>query len=199
MLHHEEYVYVHRHLLDISYIVLSGPSAGGKTTLSKKIVELFPQVQLLIKHTDRLPRLSEKNNIDYYFSSTEQFNFEIDSKTALVIVKRYEHLYALTLSEVEKCIDNHKIPLFVLDPHAAVKFKEIYKNSILVFVAPIESHLIHKRLIERQEDSFDEIKKRLDYIEEEYELRKFFDINYDCSNDNAFLGSILLKKINERG
>ena len=73
MYNHIENVYTHNEFLNIRFLILSGPSAGGKTFLSKKVSNLTDKITLLIKHTDRLPRDGEVNGVDYFFVSTEAF------------------------------------------------------------------------------------------------------------------------------
>lgn len=176
---HKEEIFIHKKFLKVPFVVISGPSAGGKTDLSKKLEKYFPELCLLIKYTDRKPRATEKNFQDYFFVSTEEFEKKISAISALVRVYRYEHAYALSVSEVEKSLNLRKIPVFILDPNAALKFKKVYTNSILIFVAPKSVEVTRNRIKERKE-SLDEIEKRLENLNEEYSLRHLFDINDYC-------------------
>ena len=189
--YHNEVIYDHALYYDIVFIVLSGPSAGGKTMLSKTLCNDFPISMLLKKHTDRAPRAAEKDGHDYYFCSTESFNYEITPEKAFVRVERYKHLYGLTISEVDRAIKAKKIPMFILDPDAALKFREIYKNSILIFVGPDSINTIAQRIRNRKEDKEEENNKRLLYISDEYKLRPLFNLVFD----NNYLSSEICKCI----
>lgn len=194
MCNHVENIYLHNQYINKQFIILSGPSAGGKTFLSKKIANYTDKVCLLIKHTDRNPREGEINGIDYFFMSTSLFKDKINPNTALVSVSRYEHLYGLSCEEVDRALKTERIPLFILDPHAAIKFKEIYNKSILIFVGPPLT-LAKKRLLERSEDSIEK-KKRIELIDEEYSLIDRFNIviNNDYSdNDLCVLINSIMK------
>ena len=119
---HIENVYAHDEFTNIRFLILSGPSAGGKTFLSKRVSDLTDKVTLLIKHTDRLPRDGEIDGLDYFFVSTSSFKRLLNPKTAMISVLRYEHLYGLSCQEVKRALTSNTIPLFILDPHAAIKF-----------------------------------------------------------------------------
>lgn len=193
---HKEEIFFHQKYLNILFIVISGPSAGGKTTLVKTIESICPNMCLLIKHTDREPRLYEKDAKDYFFLSTTDFEKVINSVSAMVKVYRYDHAYALCVSEVERCLKLSKIPVFILDPNAALEFKKVYKNSVLVFVGPSSIEEVRDR-IKMRDESVIEKQKRLDCLNEEYRLRRFFDINDYCI-DEFFLIKMLKEKIAEK-
>lgn len=195
---HKEAVFFHHKYLNIPFIVISGPSAGGKTTLVKTIEGACSNMCLLIKHTDREPRLYEKDAKDYFFLSTADFEEVINDVSALVKVYRYEHAYALCVSEVERSLKLSKIPVFILDPNAALEFKKIYKNSVLVFVGPSSIEVVRERIKIRDEPVIEK-QKRLDYLDEEYQLRNLFDIDDDCTDCLLFIEKLREKITEKRG
>lgn len=176
---HIENIYTHNEFSNIRFLILSGPSAGGKTFLSKKVSVLTDKTTLLIKHTDRKPRDGEIDGVDYFFVSTSSFKKLLNPKNAMVSVLRYEHLYGLSCQEVKRALALNSIPLFILDPHAAIKFKQIYKHSTLIFVGP-PINIAKERLSKRPEDD-NEKAKRIALIESEYALSNQFD--YVLNND----------------
>lgn len=193
---HKEEIFCHQKYLNVLFIVISGPSAGGKTTLVKALENMCPNLCLLIKHTDREPRLYEKDAKDYFFLSTEDFEKVINVASALVKVYRYDHAYALCVSEVERCLKLSKIPVFILDPNAALEFKKVYRNSVLVFVGPSSIEEVRER-IKIRDESVIEKQKRLDCLDEEYQLRSFFDIDDYCTDVFSFI-KMLGEKISEK-
>ena len=62
-------------------LVLSSPSGAGKTTLTKKIQEKFPNFKSSVSHTTRKPRENEINKIDYIFVNFEKFEVLIKNKS----------------------------------------------------------------------------------------------------------------------
>lgn len=193
---HVENIYIHDEFLDTPFIVLSGPSAGGKTFLSKKLPNFNDKITLLIKHTDRSPRHGELDGVNYFFVSTSSFKKILMPKTAMLSVSRYGHFYGLLCKEVSRALLSNTIPLFILDTHAAVKFKKVYKKTILIFVAP-SIELVKERIANRLDNNREKA-KRLELIEEEYNLKKYFDYILDNDyNENNIMALIdIIKEVN---
>ena len=61
-------------------IVLSSPSGAGKTTITKKLSQKYPNLKVSISHTTRKPRPNEIDGVDYYFVSKEKFEKLIKEK-----------------------------------------------------------------------------------------------------------------------
>ena len=59
-------------------VIITAPSGSGKTTLCKQILEKEDRVKFSISHTSRKMRQNEKNGIDYYFVTNEEFLDGID-------------------------------------------------------------------------------------------------------------------------
>ena len=57
--------------------IIAGPTGCGESTITKAIIEKFPNFARLVTATSRLPRLNEKNGVDYFFFSKEDFENEI--------------------------------------------------------------------------------------------------------------------------
>lgn len=194
MHNHIEKVYVHDEFQKIRFLVLSGPSAGGKTFLSKKVSELTDKITLLIKYTNRFPRDGEIDGSDYFFVSTSAFENFLNPETAMISVFRYEHFYGLSCQEVKRALTSNTIPLFILDPHAAIEFKKIYQQSILIFVGP-PINIAKERIANRLEDSYEKA-KRIELIELEYDLRNKFDYVLDNNYTEKDL-AVLIDIINK--
>lgn len=64
-------------------IVLSSPSGAGKTTITKKISQKYPNIKISISHTTRKPRPNEIDGVDYHFVSKEKFKKLIKEKKFL--------------------------------------------------------------------------------------------------------------------
>lgn len=188
---HRELVYAHNKYINQPFIVISGTSAGGKTTFVKDVANVFSdQLQLLIKHTDRIPRIGEKDGRDYYFISSDVFDEILTGENSLIIINRYGHKYALCTKEVERALQKEKRPIFILDPNAAIALKTVYSNSILFFIAPKSIKVVEKRILARNEEE-EEKKKRLVLLEEEYRIRQLFDYNIYTDNGIDIIRDLL--------
>lgn len=186
---HKELVFLSDTYINTCFVIISGPSCGGKTTISKKIEKVVPACKLLIKHTDRAKRSGENNNEDYYFVDTNSFVKKQESKSFIVAVNRYGHKYALAFNEIDSALNINKIPTFILDPDAALEFKKIYNNSITIFVAPHDIGIVQQR-IRNRDDSEQDKNERLKYLSHEYNFRKHFDIDYFGEDDDELFFNI---------
>ena len=174
---HEERVYRHQNFLETKFLVISGPSGGGKTTLCTELTQTLKPSRVLIKHTNRALRQGEKNGVDYYFVDSCWFNKSIRQRTLLAYADRYNSLYALSLNEVVLAVNHNELPIFILDVHLALKFKATYKGAILVFVGPAKGLEIKDRLLRRGDHS-DEVKSRIEIVDEEITLRSEFNLSF---------------------
>ena len=59
-------------------IIFSAPSGSGKTTIVKELLKIFPQFEFSISATSRAPRGQEKNGVDYFFLSQEEFRQKVE-------------------------------------------------------------------------------------------------------------------------
>ena len=58
-------------------IIFSAPSGSGKTTIVKRLLQVFPQFEFSISATSRQPRGEEKNGVDYFFLTQEEFREKV--------------------------------------------------------------------------------------------------------------------------
>ena len=61
-------------------IIFSAPSGSGKTTIVRELLKRFPQFEFSISATSRQPRGEEKNGVDYYFMSNDEFRARVENK-----------------------------------------------------------------------------------------------------------------------
>ena len=70
-------------------LILSSPSGVGKTTLTKKIQQKYPNFEISISHTTRSPRSNEVDGIDYHFVSHKEFLKLIKEKKFYEYAKKF--------------------------------------------------------------------------------------------------------------
>ena len=73
-------------------IIFSAPSDSGKTTIVRKLLERMPQLEFSISATSRAPRGTERNGVDYYFLSAEEFRKAVEEGRFV----EWEEVYAGT-------------------------------------------------------------------------------------------------------
>lgn len=158
-------------------IIFSAPSGAGKSTVVGHLLKTFPFLEFSISATSRSPRGNEKDGVEYYFFSAEQFR-ELIARDAFV---EYEEVYPGSFygtlrSEVERIWAKGHIILFDIDVKGGVNLKRIFgDNALSVFVKPPSVEELRRRLIGRGTDSPEAIERRIAKAEEELEYEPQFD------------------------
>lgn len=144
-------------------IIFTGPSGGGKTTLSQYTLNRFEEVERSISVTTRAPREGEIDGIDYQFFTVDIFKEHIEKGNFVEWEQVYEGLYYGTLqSEVERIWNAGKVVLFVVDVIGANSLKKYFgENSIKIFVKTPSIEILEKRLFSRGTESRENVLNRL--------------------------------------
>ena len=160
-------------------IVISAPSGTGKSTIVQRIIKEHPELNLIfsISHTTRLPRGTEKDGIEYFFTTQEQFKKDIASGQFLEYEEVYGgQFYGTHRLQVEKLIEDKHNVIFDVDVKGGCSIKRFYGDRALsIFIQPPSIEELRRRLINRKTDSPEAINTRLSKAE--YELT--FSGNFD--------------------
>ena len=93
-----------------SVYVVTAPSGTGKTTLNKRLILEIPDLEFSISYTTRKKRLGERDSLDYWFVSKEQFHNHIENNEMLEWAEVFGNLYGTSIQEVNRILSkNHKI------------------------------------------------------------------------------------------
>ena len=143
-------------------IVLSSPSGAGKTTITKKLSQKYPNLKVSISHTTRKPRPNEIDGVDYYFVSKEKFEKLIKEKNFYEYAKIFDNYYGTSKNFVNKLHQQKFDVVFDIDWQGTKKLSE-YKelNLIKIFILPPNKSELKKRLIRRNQDNNEIVEKRL--------------------------------------
>ena len=102
-------------------IVITAPSGAGKTSISRYLMKVFPELSFSISAATRPPRSNEKNGVDYYFISVEEFQQKILKEEFVEWEMVYEGKYYGTLkSELRRMWNNEQIPVLDIDVQGAI-------------------------------------------------------------------------------
>ena len=178
-------------------IAISAPSGTGKTTIIKNILKKYPEIVFSISATTRPKRPGEKNGIEYYFVSEDEFINKIDSKEFVEWEKFYDYYYGTFKSTIEENINSGKSILLEIDVKGALSLKNIYPDAHLIYIMPPSFEELVKRLSERRTENEIDFKKRIQRAEMELSHKDRFDylvINKDL-NKAIKETSELIKKI----
>lgn len=177
-----------------SILILSGPSGAGKSSLFAKLQEVFKDCYFSISHTTRAPRGSEKNGVEYYFVSREEFEKDIENNEFLEWANVHNNLYGTSKKPIEKALKEGKLVIFDIDVQGQENICKIYPNiSTSVFVLPPSKTELQKRLESRGSDSKEVILARLNNAIGE--AKKINNFDYLIVNDNLEKAAQLLINI----
>lgn len=159
-------------------IILTGPSGGGKTTLAHFVLDTFPYIMRSVSVTTRNPRIGEKEGVDYYFFSTDEFETHIEQHDFVEWEQVYEGLYYGTLKkEVERVWSLDKQVLFVVDVIGAKNLKSFFGDMGLhIYVRAPDMETLKARLESRGTEEPIAIQKRLKRALGELTYEQFADV-----------------------
>lgn len=176
-------------------IVLSGPSGVGKSTVRTELIKQNPNIWYSISATTRYPREGEKNGIDYYFLSPDEFKNEINNNNLIEYVEVYKDiLYGTLKSTVEEHLNKGYDVLFEIDVDGAKIIKEKYPNAILIFIMPPSIEILKKRLTDRNTETIEKINERINKAKYEINNSKYYDyivVNEDINKTVLEIENIL--------
>ena len=157
-------------------IIITAPSGAGKTTLIKEILKNYNNIKFSVSHTSREIRDNEKNGVDYYFVSKQEFKRGVELEQFVEWNFHFDCYYGTSKSEIIDSI-NRKIPLLLeLDVNGALAIQKLYPNqTISIFIEPPSLDDLKIRLEKRGSDSTDKINRRLQRIEFELSHKSNFD------------------------
>jgi len=166
-------------------VVLSSPSGAGKTTITKKIQQKFNSFKISVSHTTRKPRPNEVNGVDYNFVSKKIFEQMIKEKQLYEYANIYDNYYGTSKEIVDKLIKTNDI-IFDIDWQGNKQLSNYEKlNLIKIYITVTSKDELKKRLLKRNQDSKEEVNKRLKSFEEDRKHWKDYDyvvINKNLEN-----------------
>jgi len=144
-------------------IVITAPSGAGKTSITKHLMKVFPQLAFSISAATREARSNEKNGEDYYFMSVEEFQRKILNDEFVEWEMVYEGKYYGTLkSELKRMWNVEQIPVLDIDVQGAIHVQKEYPvNSLFIFIKPPSVEELKRRLESRGSENEESIQTRV--------------------------------------
>jgi len=158
-------------------IVITAPSGAGKTSITRHLLKTFPQLAFSVSAATRQARSYEKEGVDYYFISLEDFKEKIRQKEFAEWEMVYEGKYYGTLkSELERIWNNSQVPLLDIDVKGAIHVKQQYPQSLLtIFIEPPSIAELKRRLESRGTETAESLQARVNKASYEISFKDHFD------------------------
>ena len=164
-------------------VVFSGPSGSGKGTVLKEALKKDDNLKVSVSVTTRSPREGEVDGVDYIFYSQEQFLDLVSRDGFLEWACFCENYYGTPKAEIEAQLNDGKNVILEIEVQGAMKIREKCPEAVLIFNLPPSLEELKKRLVGRNTDSDEVIKKRLNTATWEIEQASKYD--YVLVNDTV--------------
>ena len=156
-------------------IVVSGFSGAGKGTIMKALLERYDNYALSISATTRNPRPGEEEGKAYFFKTTEEFEKMIAKDDLIEYAMYVGNYYGTPKAYVEEQLRAGKDVILEIEIQGALKVKEKFPNTLLLFVTPPSAEELRKRLEGRGTETQDVIDGRMKRAIEEAEYMDQYD------------------------
>lgn len=164
-------------------IVVSGTSGAGKDTICQKLIKENSNIWMSVSMTTRKPRPLEKDGVDYFFVSSEEFENKINDNTFLEYASYNDNYYGTPKDKVEEKLNEGKDVILVIDINGAINIKKIIPSALFIFIMPPDMETLKNRLIGRKTESKDKVVQR--FITAYNEVNNYKKYNYVVVNDKV--------------
>jgi guanylate kinase len=163
-------------------IILSSPSGGGKTTITKLLLERRSDVGYSVSCTTRAPRNGERHERDYFFVSKSEFAARRERGEFAESAEVHGNWYGTLRSQVDHVLSQDRHVIMDIDVQGASQFRAAYPESVAIFLIPPSAEALMNRLTLRQTESGEAFRTRVRAAREE--LRAAVSYQYAVLNDD---------------
>ena len=143
-------------------LVLSSPSGAGKTTISRRLLEVEHGLVMSVSATTRSKRPRERDGVDYHFVDAPTFERMISHGEFLEHAQVFDHHYGTPRAPVENALTAGLDVLFDIDWQGTQQLAESARSDLVsVFILPPSTQALEERLKARAQDSADVVARRM--------------------------------------
>lgn len=177
-------------------IIISGPSAVGKSTVLEKVMKRLPKYWFSISATTRNPRPGESDGVEYYFVSRDRFEQMIAQGELLEYMEYAGNYYGTPRTPIEDHVRDGYIVILDVDVRGKLNIRERYDEGVSVFIAPPSLEELESRLRGRGTETEAVIQKRLAAASHELSYKDTYDfvvVNNDADKAADELLQIIIR------
>ena len=169
--------------------VVSGFSGAGKGTIMKRLMEKYDNYALSVSATTRAPRPGEEEGREYFVRTVEEFEKMIAKEQLIEYAKYVDNYYGTPRAYVEEQLEAGKDVILEIEIQGALKVKEKFPETLLLFVTPPSARELKDRLVKRGTESMEVILSRMERAREEakgmdrYDYLVINDVLEDCVDE----------------
>ena len=163
-------------------LIISSPSGGGKTTITKLLLQRRSDVGYSVSATTRAPRNGEVHAKDYFFVTREEFAGMRERGDFAESAEVHGNWYGTLRREVDRVLKSNRHVLMDIDVQGARQFQAVYPESVMVFLLPPSAEALMRRLTSRATESEEAFRTRVQGAREE--LRAAVTYQYAVENDD---------------
>jgi len=182
--------------IEFLLLILSSPSGAGKTTLTRKLLETFPDLRFSVSHTTRKPRKNEIDGSDYHFVDRVAFERIVAAHGFVEWAEVHGNLYGTSLDEIERAkATGCGGMIFDIDYQGARQIRAKLPEVAGVFILPPSMSELERRLRGRASETEEVVRRRFLAATREIEHYALFDyvlVNDDLESAFATLQGIVL-------
>ncbi|MPZ14446.1 MAG: guanylate kinase [Chloroflexi bacterium] len=144
--------------------VMSGPSGAGKTVVAKRLIPLEPNVHFCTTTTTRPPRPGERDGVDYFFVSEQDFLRRKEQGGFLETARVPPDggwLMGVARDQVDAALARGRDVFAVLDVQGARSIRALLPQAILIFLKPPDVETLRRRLVGRATEPAADLERRL--------------------------------------
>ena len=160
--------------------VIAAPSGGGKTSLTRALLEREPGIRLSVSYTTRPPRPGEQDGVDYHFVAADRFAVLKDGNEFLEHAHVHGNWYATSATWLKAQVSAGQDVLLEIDWQGAAQVRVLIPESVHIFILPPSLESLEERLVRRGQDDAATIARRL--IAAREEIRHCVEFNYVIIN-----------------
>ena len=185
-------------LKERAFIVISGPSGTGKSTIVREILSFYGSDKMgkTVSYTSRLPRGSEREGCEYHFVSKKQFSLLKEQSFFAEWACVYGHYYGTAIEQINQLWNKGKAIIKDFDLQGAEAIKKLYPQTLRVFIHPPSLEELESRVYNRKENEKEDMEMRMKQAKVEIQQASLFDYQLKNVNLSETVGK--LKKIIEK-